>query len=184
MAELPAEIPSHPDSQATAILTAMDLDSRIQALPQELQDEIFQLALIAALPSQHGTDLMGNTRYQRMQLQSTASKSARPTLYRWIQSWRSDRQTGRAVTVNIGDIRATRFVLIDQNYRPSMALQINRKTRDIMSKILYNNTVFLRPLQSRLYADRVGRNWLRSISQQHREMAEILVLLGLRVSLY
>jgi hypothetical protein len=102
------------------------LDRRIQALPQELQDDILNFTLMATLPPRPLIERDGTDQTLRLCSLST------PDLY-GSESW--DRP---GPIVFQGD----RVVYIDEDYAPPAALQINRKTRRNMQEIFYSDTVF------------------------------------------
>lgn len=196
-------------TQVTTASLAMDLNSRIQALPQELQDEILQLVLHAALPPQYRLFQNDQLRYQMVRQKPVSWESARQNLYGWTSLWRMTPESEHQVCqhanqfgqptncscpllfcwsdalwveVNASDIPAGNITLFDQNYRPPVALQIDRKTRSTMSKIFYTDTVFLQTDSGVVYDDFASYRWLKSMTLEHRGMVEMFVLEGLKLA--
>lgn len=116
------------------------LGSRIQGLPQELQDMVLEFTLLVAVPREHELILGPKTNSSLSPLKLVGVKSHTPTS----------------------------VVFVDpHNYKPPLCLQLSRKTREKFAKQYYSSTTFyVRDNQKFLG---ICSRWLRSLTRQHRD---------------
>jgi hypothetical protein len=132
---------AHDNLKSRAAAAALNV--RIQALPQELKDEILRFTLLATLqPKQKIIQAPGKPFY------ILSIDPPHSTMHEYVDSnelW--------------SPASKVRVLLIDERYKVPVALQIDRKTRKSMSDIFYLNTVFIAPGQ--------GLMWFRSIPKEY-----------------
>lgn len=136
--------------QSLGIKPQISLETRIQALPQELQDVILDFKLLSFLPCPR--ELRWDPKNDEYTVLDLPYVSIPPSLahdfnppkYRILDakgdaSWQE------------GPIPFDEVVPVDLSYIPPVALQINRRSRAAMAKIFYGNTVLF--VQSMFYSE-------------------------------
>lgn len=116
---------------------SVDLHIRIQALPQKLRDMVFEWTLLAMLPKKCSPPCSSYN--VKISFDTNAVHKPHSVLYYW-----QDQDHCFAVNKDeaLKTIKAKGVVQIDSNYKPSVAMQINRQTRDRFSVMLYKNEIF------------------------------------------
>lgn len=196
---------AHPSADAASISTSVnaipspdtDLDSRIKKLPQELQDEVLRFMLLASLPvghklswdpelkhfkvsSESGLEEVGTSaallrRDSTMRKEGRTCKYASPQTCKCSQMWKFVKPASFSTT-NID------VVIINSQYKPCIAFQINREIRSDMSRMLYGNTAFVQ-IGNEYGKGKVHHQvpaiqfWANSLTQQSRGMIEWFVML-------
>lgn len=137
--------------QSLGIKPSIDIATRIQALPQELQDLILHFKLLTMLPPEMKLYFDGmlytvqDPGCERRVDFTAADSEERDRLmskYGWRFRYNTYNIQG-GLQSHQGPVPVDRVVFVDLSYKPSIALQINRETRATMAKILYGNTMFL-----------------------------------------
>lgn len=141
-------------SKALEWLATYELNKRIQVLPQELQDLIFDFNILTMLPPKEGMSV----EWECYELYPTTQNN--PSGFVLIHGPTFCREAG---------------------YTPPIALQISRKSRSKFAEMYYSNTVFYFPtsrrysLLERSLSDmgspyQLCRMWLQSLTAEHRSM--------------
>lgn len=151
----------------------MDLEARIHALPQELQDQILFQTLLDTLPPLQHFYLRHDAHYYEMSSSphpatQYAPSSSRSSPFDLLhRKFRKDGETVYELVPN-QPIHRANVTHIDRDYKPPAALQINRKTRYAMAQIYYRNRVFFS-------AGLLWSKWDCTLIREHHKMIEQLV---------
>lgn len=163
-------------------LARMRLKTGIQSLPTELQDMVLDLVLAASMPKKlHLQALPGSRKSKGYFVAPTAEKSTPPAIVPHIGC----KHTAGAFRLRRFDehgaleheflldatLRKDCIAVIGPDYKPPLALQINRDLRDIWAHKLYEGHLFW---FDSAYVEGYEK-WVRSINEEHFHFVEVVV---------